>query len=100
VNEYLLLMHGDSRDPELAGNGELWASYLGRLRASGRFDGGSSIGTGAIYGKGREPVAVTNGVSGFLRIRAASLDEASSFLAGNPVFEAGGTIELRELLRD
>jgi hypothetical protein len=40
------------------------------------------------------------GVTGFLRIRAASLDEAASFLAGNPVFEAGGTVELRELPKD
>ena len=100
MNEYLLLMHGDSQDHKLAQSGEQWERYLGVLRASGRFDGGSSIGTGAPYRKGRDPVAAKDGVSGFLRVRAASLDEASGFLAGNPVFEAGGTVELRELPRD
>jgi hypothetical protein len=100
VNEYLLLMHDDAPDRELAGNEDRWASYFGVLRASGRFDGGSSIGSGALCSKGREPVPVTGGFSGFLRIRAPSLQEASAFLAGNPVFEAGGTVELRELPRD
>lgn len=100
MNEYLLLMHGDSRDHQLAGSGEQWERYLGVLRASGRFDGGSSVGAGALYRKGQEPMAALGGVSGFLRIRAASLDEASGFLAGNPVFEAGGTVELRELPKD
>jgi hypothetical protein len=100
VNEYLLLMHGDSQDHKLAESGEQWERYLVVLRASGRFDGGSSIVAGALYRKGRDPKAVKDGVSGFLRVRAASLDEASGFLAGNPVFEAGGTVELRELPRD
>ena len=100
MNEYLLLMHGDSLDHKLAGSEVQWERYLGVLRASGRFDGGSPTGTGALYQKGREPVAVTGGVSGFLRIRASSLDEATRYLAGNPVFEAGGTVELRELPKD
>jgi hypothetical protein len=30
---------------------------------------------------------------------AASLDEARKLLSGNPVFEAGGTVEIRELPR-
>jgi len=30
-------------------------------------------------------------------VNAASLDQAKSLLIGNPVFEAGGTVEIREL---
>jgi hypothetical protein len=100
VNDYLLLMHDDAPDRELAGSEDRWASYLGLLQASGRFDGGSSIGTGALYSRGREPAPVAGKLSGFLRIRAASLQEASGSLAGDPVYEAGGTVELRELPRD
>jgi hypothetical protein len=32
-------------------------------------------------------------------VKAASLEEAKSLLAGNPHFEAGGTVEIRELPR-
>ena len=100
MNEYLLLMHGDASDPEHAESGELWGRYLATLRASGSFDGGSSIGAGALYQKGLSPVSVSGGLSGFLRVRAHSLEGAACLLAGNPVFEAGGTVEVRVLLRD
>jgi hypothetical protein len=39
-------------------------------------------------------------VSGYLRVRAESLDDAVALLQGNPVYEAGSTIEVRELPRD
>jgi hypothetical protein len=32
-------------------------------------------------------------------VNADSLDRAKSLLVGNPVFEAGGTVEIRELPR-
>jgi hypothetical protein len=38
-------------------------------------------------------------LSGYIRISAGDLDEARGLLAGNPVFEAGGTVEIRELPR-
>jgi hypothetical protein len=34
-----------------------------------------------------------------IRVRANSLDEAVGLPAGHPVFEAGGTVEIRELPR-
>ena len=39
-------------------------------------------------------------LTGFVRVRAASLEEAKRFLVGNPVYEAGGTVEIRELPRE
>jgi hypothetical protein len=39
-------------------------------------------------------------VSGCLRVGAKSLDDAVALLQGNPVYEAGSTIEVRELPRD
>jgi hypothetical protein len=32
-------------------------------------------------------------------VKAESLDQAKTLLAGNPQFEAGGTVEIRELPR-
>jgi hypothetical protein len=37
---------------------------------------------------------------GYLIVHAADAQAATSFLDGNPVYEAGGTVEIRELLED
>jgi hypothetical protein len=42
---------------------------------------------------------VTEHLAGYIRVTADSLDAARSLLAGNPHFEAGGTVEIRELPR-
>jgi hypothetical protein len=56
-----------------------WGAYLGGLQATG------------------PPPAVTGHLSGFIRITAQNFTDARTLLAGNPVFESGGTIEIREL---
>jgi hypothetical protein len=38
--------------------------------------------------------------SGYIRVQASDLDAARELVAGNPVYEAGGTIEVRELPKD
>jgi len=45
------------------------------------------------------PGSLTEHLAGFIRVNADSLDHAKSLLAGNPVFEAGGTVEIRTLPR-
>lgn len=97
MKEYILLMHGDATLPESDG---AWEAYFERLHRSGRFDGGSSIGEGKTFRKGDAPCAAVTSLVGFLRIRAADAAEAETFLVGNPIFESGGTIEIKELLRD
>jgi hypothetical protein len=47
--------------------------------------------------KGGEAPDITKHLAGYIRIAAATLDEAKSLLTGNPHFEAGGTVEIREL---
>jgi len=42
---------------------------------------------------------VTAHLGGYIRVTAASIAEAKSLLSGNPHFEAGGTVEIRELPR-
>ena len=42
-------------------------------------------------------ILLTHELAGFVRVSAKDLDEACTLLAGNPVYEAGGTVEIREL---
>lgn len=55
------------------------------------------MGQGVCLRKNGTPPPVTAHLAGFIRVNAASLDQAKSLLVGNPVFEAGGTVEIREL---
>jgi hypothetical protein len=100
MNGYILLMHSDSRDPAAANDPVAWDNYFTLLQKSGLFDGGSAIGKGLAFHKTGQPGAGSEHLSGYIRLRAASLAQAQSFLPGNPVYDAGGTVEIRELPRD
>lgn len=95
MKEFLLLMHTDGGAG--AEDGDAWLRYFARLRSGGRFDGGSAIGPGASYRQGAEPTPSTLPIDGFIRVRAESLEDARRFLEGNPVYESGGSVEIREL---
>jgi hypothetical protein len=92
--DYILLMHDDASDDAAA-----WEPYLRRLRQSGCFEGGSAIGDGVCVRKRGVPAPVTAYLTGYIRVTADSLDQAKSLLIGNPHYEAGGTVEIRELPR-
>lgn len=100
MNDYLLLMHEDATDAGIANDGARWAAYFAALRASGRFDGGSAIGAGAVHRRAGPPAPLSAALGGYLRVRAESLEDAERFLAGNPIYEGGGSVEIRELPRD
>lgn len=94
--DFLILMHADApRQPDPAA----WDPYFKRLRDLGVFDGGSAIGAGTTHRQSAEPAQVSAQLTGYIRIRAGSLDEARALIDGNPVFDAGGTVEIRELPR-
>lgn len=99
MNDYLLLMHDDATDGAIANDDARWDAYLAALRAGGRFDGGSSIGPGAVHRREGTPAPLSAALGGYIRVRAESLDDARRFLAGNPVYEGGGSIEIRALPR-
>lgn len=96
VNQYLLLVHNDAAGPQ---DDDSWGPYLDGLQRSGHFDGGSAIGNGVSVTKAGINSAVLDQLVGYLVVRAESLEDAQRFVIGNPVFEAGGTIEIRELPR-
>jgi hypothetical protein len=92
--DFIFLMHDDCDADDNA-----WEPYLRRLREIGSFEGGSAIGDGVCARKSGAPMPITAHLAGYIRVNAHSLEQAKSFLAGNPVFEAGGTVEIRELPR-
>lgn len=100
MNEYILFMHDDAIDRGAAEDGARWGRYLQRLRADGHFDGGSSIGPGVCCRAGSPDRVAPLGPTGYLRLRAPSLAEVRQYLSGNPVYDAGGTVEIRELPKD
>jgi hypothetical protein len=91
MKDFIFLMHDD------APGGLDWDPYLSRLREHGVFQGGSRIGEGLCARKSGVTPAPTAHITGFIRVTAADIDQAQTLLVGNPVFEAGGTVEIREL---
>lgn len=92
--DYMFFMHDDARD----GKND-WEPYLTKLKANGSFEGGSAIGNGFGVRKSGEVPSLTAHLTGYIRVTADDLDHARSLLAGNPHFEAGGTVEIRALPR-
>lgn len=100
MNEYILFMHDDVVDRSIADDGARWERYIASLRTSGQFEGGSSIGPGMLCKKSRANHDATRTINGYIKLRAENVEAAQRFLAGNPVYEAGGTVEVRELIRE
>ncbi|MCC6796511.1 MAG: hypothetical protein IT366_15430 [Candidatus Hydrogenedentes bacterium] len=96
MNDYIFLMHNDARDSG-RNRDEDWAGYLASLRQAGAFQGGSAIGGGICLSKSGLPPETTAHLSGYIRVQAENLARAQELVQGNPVFEAGGTVEVREL---
>ena len=95
--EFMLLMHGDTTSPE---SDAAWEAYFRRLHASGAFKGGSAIGAGGSFRKSGAAAPISGQLTGYIKIEAADLAAARHWLEGNPVYEAGGTVEIRDLPQD
>lgn len=92
--DYLMLMHND---PPNAASDSDWATYIDALAKTGKLRGGSAIGGGVARRKSGATPSITARIGGYIRVEADSLADAEALLAGNPVFENGGTVEIREL---
>ena len=91
--DYFLFMHDDASEAAAQG----WDAYIRSLRDAGVFEGGSTIGGGMVARKSGTPAPLAAHLAGYIRITARDLDHAVALLDGNPVYEAGGTVEIREL---
>jgi hypothetical protein len=95
--DYILLAHHDATIDGM--HISSWDRYIKTLQDRGAFRGGSTIGAGACYRK-IGTTAPLSSLVGFIRIYADNLAAAAQLLAGNPAFECGATIEIRELPTD
>lgn len=95
--DFIFLMHRDAPGPE---DDEAWGAYLGSLKSEGVFQGGSGVGGGVCLRKTAAPAPVSAHIGGYLRVEADDQEHAIRLLTGNPTYEAGGTVEIRELPRD
>ena len=92
--DFILLMHNDAA---IKSSSDMWDHYFASLRERGAFVGGSSIGHGECVRKAGTVAATTDHLNEFIHIQARDLSEAKQLVNGNPVFECGGTVEIREL---
>lgn len=95
--EFVILMRSDVENRAKADDGPAWGEYMSKLRRSGALQGGSSIGRGLAFRKGSSPQQAELSIEGYIKVQAASLEDAQRFVEGNPNYEAGGTIEIRVL---
>jgi hypothetical protein len=92
--DFILFMHTDV-PPNAPSEG--WDEYLDKLKSGGRLGGGSAVGSGQCFRRGRDPAPLSSRIGGYIRVTADDMADARTLLAGNPVYEAGGTVEIREL---
>lgn len=92
--DFLLLMHNDY---DLGGQSEDWQTYLHALGSAGALQGGSAIGRGICLRRTGTVPEISRHLVGFIKIEARDLDHARELIRGNPVYAAGGTVEIREL---
>ena len=92
--DFILLMHGDY---DLDGKTENWQPYLDMLSSAGALRGGSAIGSGLCMRRSGFIPDVSRRLVGYVKIEARDLDHARELVQDNPVYEAGGTVEIREL---
>lgn len=93
--DYIFLMHDDA----VAESAHSWDDYLQKLKDIGSFEGGSEIGDGICIRRNGAVPSLTTHLVGYIRVNASDITHAQLLLAGNPHFEAGGTVEIRELPR-
>ena len=102
MSKYVLAFHGGGMAETEAEQAEVmaaWGAWMEGL-GSALVDPGNAVGLSkTIHADG----SVTEGgganpVTGYTLLEAASLDEAISLAKGNPIFDAGGSIEVAETI--
>lgn len=89
--DFVMIMMGTASDGD-------WDAYVEKLLGSGRFRGGSSLGNGVALTKGENDGECR--ITGYIRLTSDSIDDAKILVAGNPLYEAGGRVELLEEIPD
>ena len=89
--DFMMVMKG-------SGNRQDWAPYIERMIATGKFRGGSGLGNGVVVSKRDDRSDQACVVTGFMRFEAETIGEVRELVQGNPVYDAGGEVEVLELI--
>lgn len=95
MTRYMTFMHGDAPGET---SPDHWDAFFARARESGMFIGGSALGPSQFVGPAAEP-ACAHTVAGYMLFETDAYAELESLLQHHPVAMAGGTVEVRELVR-
>ena len=108
MTDFLFLFRG-GMDPnpspeDIQRSMQEWGRWIQGLAEAGKFKGGDPLERGGKVVAGTRKV-ITDGpfveskevVGGYLLVSAASLDEATEMSRGCPIFEAGGSVEVRQI---
>ena len=82
-----------------------WIAWIDQLSRAGTFKGGDPLEDGGKVLSGPSGALVTDGpfaeakeiVGGYLLVMAGGLDEAIAHARGCPIYEHGGTVEVRAI---
>ena len=108
ANDYLLLFRGganpeDMSPEQMRTTMENWMAWMKRLKKSKQLTVGHPLQDGgkALSGpKGKNVIPFSDtpdSIGGYLLIKAANLAEATKIAKGCPIFNNGGTVELRPI---
>jgi len=97
MKEYVLFMHRDAPDGGAPRPRSEWAEYFERLRLEEAFEGGGSLGGGISMRADDHPAPLSEHIFGYIKLRVRDLAHAEELVRQNPVYRAGGTVEIREI---
>ena len=83
-----------------------WFDWINKLRSQGIYSGGDPLQAGGRSISGKKPV-ITDGpfaegkelIGGYFMIKAESLEAATKLAMDYPDFAAGGSVEIREIMK-
>lgn len=110
MEKFMLIFHGgispDSSPEEMQANMNKWMAWVDKLAKSERYAGGEALLPGGKLVKGNVST-VTDGpytegkevVGGYFIVNAANYDDAISLCADYPDYNAGGSIQVRQVMK-
>ena len=98
MRDFILIMHNDAEQADQIVDSS-WADYFQSLKSQGAFIAGVEFGDGFCMVKKKPAPPPTSMLGRYIRVQARTMRDAAQLVEGNPIFEAGGTVEVRALTR-
>ena len=111
MKEFALLFRQPSYDVSQKSPEEMqaifkkWKDWVGGIAAQGKLAGGTRLAVDGKVLKGGGVITdgpfveIRERLGSFLIVKADTLDEATTFAHGCPAIDAGGSVEIREMIK-